>query len=478
MAVRNPMSITYGGLTVGGTSDVYLIDGAYQIDKAFESVRIAFDVVVVGTSYADLVSKAGALEAAYDNRDSSLAISIDGAGWTYSSGTSILNPTSSITKSGDRERDRGYSRAYTCVVEGELPASDQNGLRDLSVSLSYDAGRRRTVTMSGTYTSIGGSGARQTYEGDFDSEASTILTAIDSGATFELVDEGVSNDRNNHLADFSRTYVELLFDQVDGTLDDANIRDHRVNFTLLLQHPGDGQEGVTRLRRVAASYDCAIDIDETTDVRQVYEDSVRDYIKSVFEAEYNPAVFAVEDEKVSIDETGKRLSAALVIVFQPKNRNPGEKQNIVETSQSLAYRENRTIDYTPVHTGSEFAFNVDPGWATKERVWTRTVISVGNDKPRQRIGTIDKGQGTASGAFDTAIEGDDTGLDTRITPFVKQSGWNVVSNSSQVSDQWIGDSFQDGDQLKLAILTETVVERYSKGAGGATSGIVDIGTFL
>lgn len=466
MAVRNPFTITYGALGVGGSSNVYLLDGPYVIDKAFESIRLVFDVVVVGTSFSDLASKCDALEQAYDARDKSFVIDIDGTAWTYTFGTSVLNTTATISKSGDRERDRGYSRAYTCSIEGELPASDQSGLRDLEIAVSYQAGRQRIVSMRGTYTTIGGSGARQTYESDFDSEASTFLSALDGSATFELVAENVSQDRNNHIANFDRQYVELLFSQADGTLDKAEIRDHRVSFTDLSQYPGDAKKGITRLRRVVGTFDCAIDIDETTDVKGTYADIVRPHILQTFQANFTPSVFGVEDERAAYDETAKRMSVSVQIVWQPSNANPGENQNIVEIAQSLGYRESRQIDYTPIHSGDEYAMNADPGWATRERVWTRTVISIGDDAPRWRIGNLTRENGLPSGEFTQAIEGSREGLAP--IPGVRSEGWNLISNTSEVSDQWVGDPANDAEQIKLSVLSETVVERYNKrGTGGS-----------
>lgn len=474
MAIRNPLSITYGGLAVGGNSDIYLIDGPWVLDLAYETVRASFDVVVVGTSHSDLVTKSAALEAAYSKRDSSLVVSLNGAGSTYSSGTSLLNSSATCTKTGDPQRDRGFSRAYTCTVTGEQPSTDTSGLRDLETNLTYEPSRQRIVTMRGVYTTIGGSGARATYTSGFDSVASSILDAIDNGASWELVSEDVSNDRNDHLAQFTRQYVELLANQVEGTLDAAFIRDHNLAFTDTGQYPGDALEGVARLRRVVASYAAAVDINESVgagsagDLTAAWEDNIRAYLISQFQTNYSPSEWCIEEERIALDWTRSMVSATMQFLYRQSSRNPNGKA-VVEVVQSLAYREVRTVDQTPTHSGGEYDAYVDAGWAVRERIWTRSVVSIGADAPRRRIGSKDDASGLPSGKFDHAIEGVQVSLDDTIIHGVRSgTGWNITSNTSSVSDRWVGDPTRGEEQILLSALTETIVERYHKRPRGRT----------
>jgi hypothetical protein len=246
-------------------------------------------------------------------------------------------------------------------------------------------------------------------------------------------------------------------------------------FTEVASHPGDSK--VTyRLRRVMADYSCAIDIEQTTDLQSAYSGIVRDHIKELFDENFNPQVFAIEEERVGYDETSKRLNASLTIVYQSESGNP-----IVEITQSLTYRENRTIDYTPVHGGGELDMYADPGWATVQRVWDRTVIAIGDEKPAFRI--AGSPSFLVAGDFGQAVVGAPDTLNTRSS--VSGSGWNVISNESKVQDFYLGDPRDE--QMKLFILTETVVEQYNRqpsgygnagalgggpgGAGGFGSGI-------
>lgn len=476
--VPNPFSITFGTLTVGGAT-AYQLHGPYVIEKTFETLRLVFDVVVTGADMAELQQLSDDLETTFRTRlvaGDTLTIDLDGSAWDYVVGESVLSVRSSIVKSGRQEVDRGLSRAYTATIEGELPADNAAdvGLRALAVVVDYDASRRRTVTMRGTYTATAAGDAVARYQAEFDDEATAYLEAIDNAATWELVDENYTMDRErtaatpaaapaSHLCEFNRQYAELIANQTSGLRDDPAIVDHRLVFTDLSQHPGDSRSGITRLRRVIGSFDCAVDVTATTDLADVFADKIKPYVRQQFEAEFAPQVFGVEDERASYDQTSNRLSVSLQFIYQTSNSN-----NVVEVSQSVAFRENRTIDYTPVHTDDELAAEADVGWATLERVWTRTVIVVGAETPKLRI--IEAPRAGAAGAFSDTIAGQE-GPDAGSRRAVQSEGWNIVASTSQVTPQFVG--MPDGQQVELNVLTETIVERFNRktgsGGGGRTA---------
>jgi len=443
MTITNPISITYAGQSVGGSSSTYLLNGPYVIDKSFQTLRMVFDVIVVSSSISGLKTASNTLEVAFRKRDQSFSIDMSGSTWTYTEGTDVLNVTASLAKSGDPETDRGFSRAYTCVIEAEIPAEDQQGMRTLEVEVSKDPSRRVVVSMGGTYSAISGTLAVAQYLSDFDAEAATILSAVDNSATFELVDESYTRDRNDHTCNFSRQYQELLFNQSQGLLDDTSIKDHEVTFTDTSQHPGDSKENVYRLRRVVGTYSCTLDVDVATNLKSVYESKVKPLIDATFKSNFNPVVFAVEDSRLSFDETSKRMSVTIQYLYQKAGGD-----DVVEVTQSYAFREARNIDYTPVHSQGEFSQYADLGWAVLERISTRTVLVIGDEKPQRRLGITPK-EGPA-GKMETVSAG----------PNVQKAGWNIMQNTSQVSDQWIGDP--DETQIKLSLLTETVVERWNE----------------
>ena len=462
MAVNNPFTITYNGTAIGGSSDTYQLNGPYVIDKGYRTFRLAFDVLVVASSAATLRSLSDTLETKFRERDKDLTIDVGSTVWTWTHGTHYFNSSANITKSGDSETDRGYSRAYTIVISAELPsdASGEHGLSEIRTNVSFEASRQKHVTVEGIYTATASDDSETNYLDNADAYIDPILAALDGSATWELAAEDYDFDRITANTRFQRQYVQLLFDQSQSALDDTSIRDHRVIFTDLSQHPADSREGVQRLRRVVGAYDCALDIEQTTDLQDAFESLVRPHVLQVFRDNFSPVVFCLEDRRISYDETTKRMSVSLQFLYQKEG---GEA--VVEVTQSVAFRELRNIDYTPVHNrDSETAFYADPGWATIERVWTRTVVVLGSERPQRRI--------SGSPSYQTAGDfGEIGGQNIEGKRQINQSGWNIISNVSQVQDQWIGDPTSD-DQLKLTALTETVVERWNDlpGRGTQSSG--------
>lgn len=473
--ITNPLTITYGDQSVGGDTD-YQIHGPHSIDKSYGALRLVFDVIIVASSFEDLQTSSTTIEDAFRRRlvnGEELTIDVDGTAVTYTAGETLLGVTSSVAKAANPATDHGFSRAYTVTIEGQLPAdaTEDGGLRDIEVLTSFSPSRQKTVTMRGVYTATSAGSALVRYTDAFDAKASGFLTLIDSTATWELVGETHTIDRAvNDAGDpepnslsFTRQYVQLLRNQSASSLDDSEIRDHRITFTDMSSYPGDGEANLTRLQRVSAVYDCGIDIEETTNLQGVYAEKVRPHVIALFEDNFTPQVFGIEEERTSYDETGKRMSAALVFIYQPAS---GEL--LVEVSQSVTIRETRTIDYTPVHRGGELDAYADLGWATKERVWTRTAITIGSNPPSERLTKrASSGSSISSrGASFSGEIGGATGPDARsggggstagigdaISP-----GWNVIASTSQSTPQWIGKP--GTQQIQVTVLNESVTERY------------------
>jgi hypothetical protein len=444
MAVDNPWTITYGSRAVGGTSDTYLLHEPYVLDKSFGSISVTFEVIVVATSFSNLQSLCDDLETDFRKRDQTLVIDLDGSTWTYTFGTDLLNSTANIAKSGDSETDRGLSRSYTCSIEGELPADDASpvtGLRDLAWAVSLTPSRQTAVTMTGVYTATKSpaqlASVNYLHANGADAEATTFLAALDGAATFELVGEDYAPDRNNHTCEFTRTYIELLANQTAGALDATDIRGHTVTFTQQFQQPGDSDQDIYRLRRVVGSYECGIDIDQTTDLQSVFTNQVKPHVLALFQTEFSPQVFCVEDQTVSYDETAKRMAVSITFLFQT-----AEGGDVVQVTATLGYSESRALDFTPTHSGGEYDMYVDVGWSTRLRTATRSATVVGDVPPGVRLG------GSAEGG---------------------SSGWHTISSSSDATNLWAGDP--GSDQILLTVVNETLVEQWAERPSGGFGGV-------
>lgn len=459
MAVTNPFTITYGGFAVGGSSSTLLLDGPYVIDRSNAKLRLVFSVVVVATSSATLQSLSDSVEVAFSKRDQTLIINLGGGStpWTYTHGTNILAVEANVQKSGNRETDQGYSRSYVCTIEGTLPADDQDGLRELEVHTDYASTRQRTITMRGVYTAQDGTGATDTYEAEFPDRAAALLPG---GATWELVKEDVSQDRLDHAVQFTRQYLELIYNQAVGTLDDPDIVDHRVSFTDLSVHPGDSQADIYRLRRVVATYDCAVDV-SNSDLQSVIDSTVMPHLIALFAANFAPRVYGIEESRFSQNPTTNRVSVSAQFVYQ---RAGGT--DTVEVSESVTVRENRVIDYTYVHSGGPLAAYAHEGWVIKERIFSRTAIVIGGEVPQERLSAREsmsttslpeigstQTDGSGGRTFRLGVDGGGGTDGAALEP-----GWNTVQSTSQVTRQFIGDPTYG--QIELSIVNETAVSRY------------------
>lgn len=468
MPVTNPFSITYNGLTVGGSSGSYQLLGAYVIERNYERIRLGFDVLVVAETQDSLRSLSETLEETLSARDKTFRVTINGTSFTFTPGTNVLNVVASIAKSGSPSTDKSHSRSYSVNIEAGVVETDNDGLRDISTVVALNASGIATVTFSGIYTAQESITASENYVQKADAECSGILATLrGEGATFELVDETYTPDRNDHICQWQRQYRQIVYNQSSGLLDDDRIRDHRVTFQDLWQQPGDSAQGITRLRRVDAMFDASVVLGESTP-SDVWESVVRQFLIDEFIGTFGPGEWAIEESRSTYDQTGQRLSATMRFVF-----SSGGAANVIELSQSVTYRESRTIDYTPVHSGQETAAYVDPGWATIERIWIRAVEVIGDEMPRRRLHQEGGGGKQTSTAGDFVgpiggIAGPDSGGTSRE---IQPSGWNIVGSSSQVAERWIGHP-EYGQQFKVTTLNETVTERYNTrpSAGGTTPG--------
>jgi len=446
MSLDSKVTITWAGTAYGGTSTSRQIDGGYVMDRAYDHMRLTFNVMLVAATAAARQTMPEALELNFSKRDEDLVVNVGGTSFTFTAGVHFLDSRSSCTKSGVSMTDRGASAAYTCVVEADMPSENPaSGLVQLESTVDYEVGRQAIVTLSGIYTAT--STEAQASE-NATAESTTFLASLGTppSSSFELVDEQYTYNRLDTTCQWSRQWQEVLANQTEIALIDTQIKDHRMTFTETTQHPGDSKEGIHRLRRVVGTYDCALDIRVTTNVKSVFKSRVLPHLKALFVSTFGPSEWTVEDHRHTYDETAKRLSVAINFLFVPGDSG----SEIIEIQLTAAYKELRTIDETPVHGGGEFEKYVDLGWATLERITQRTVTAVGDMEPVRRLGEIPK-PGIAGFLQFRNKKPPDKG--------VADTGWNLISNVSQVSDVWIGDPNET--QIKTSILVETMVERYS-----------------
>ena len=120
MAIVDPFTITWGSRQIGGNTTEYRLDGPHSVELAHDTFRLVFDVVVIATDHGNLQKLSKELEDDFRKRDQDLTIDLDGSKFEYKHGTTLLNGTATLTKTGDDESNP--HRPHTGCICRQLAA--------------------------------------------------------------------------------------------------------------------------------------------------------------------------------------------------------------------------------------------------------------------------------------------------------------------------------------------------------------------
>lgn len=211
--VTREMTITYAGLTVGGTDASNLLDGKYTLTHAYDKVTLGFSAVVIGSTAAAFTAAVTAFEAAFRKPDQDCVVTL-GSETLHSFGHAAntgFSARPSATKSGG-DADSGRSRRYTVTIEFGRPAnlSGRAGRRDSTVTLEVDANGRRVLTIEGTYTALDALGARAQYDAQATTYCAAVATAVCPTANLALIRKVSKTDDQDKICDWTHYYEELM----------------------------------------------------------------------------------------------------------------------------------------------------------------------------------------------------------------------------------------------------------------------------
>jgi len=318
--------VNYGNIQIGPDSDTYEIHDRFRHVKSWDRAVVEFNVMVRGATVGEFADNCNAIEAAFSEPDKSLLVT-QGAATLVSYAAApedYCRPT--IQKSAG-EADTGRSRLYTVRIDIDPKASmlSPQGLRDVSVDVSFSPARRRTVNISGTVTAISGSSARSQYTSIISSYCSAALSGL--GGTYELVGEPVQAlDRPGHLLRFHRTYRERLAHEGGSSLDDEDLFEQTATFTRVRPAPGDtdrlpmagggtsaGGAGdpVKRLTQYDVQYVAYLAQGVDFDTKW---NTIRDWLLRETESQFGASGLALVNERSSFDIDDRRISASLSLL--------------------------------------------------------------------------------------------------------------------------------------------------------------------
>ena len=475
-AVTNPYKLTWGTYVVGDTQE-RLIVGNPRVSRTFETWELTLDVLIRGTSAATFAANCAEMESEFSKRRLLILWQVSGetkGTFNPASGTRTgLNTFSRIEKVGTPGADTDRSRLYTVTVGCELPATDTSGRRDNPYTIEYLPTRQRVVTFTGMWTAVTTNAAKAQYESAAPARFASILTSIDSGATFEKISERIEIDDQDQTLRFSVVYKEILDDQPGGSPNSTSIVDPFLTFARDVQQPGDsGGGGVKRLETFAVRFTCAIDKTVTQDAATLWEGTVKPYISSSFQTQFSPSSFAFVNVRYVLSPYTNMFEADLLI------QAAIDPTDVIESVVTSRIKEQGGKAFTGVWNGNIFAKYVDQGLATRMRFGIRAVRVLGSVGPKQRVGTgegsvfgaafVNPGGGLAAGTLMPgggvpagglgAALGQPGGAGLNGGGGAGGASWHLIDNDSSATVKTLGEP--GGDQITVTDLVETTVEQY------------------
>ena len=345
--VTREASVTYNGYVIGGAQTGRILRDLLVSEDGYESSTVECTFTIQEETVAAFVTACGLAEAAFHTPHADLSVAGLGTKSFSHSGRTGFNAIPSIVKFG-HPSDSGLSRTYRARVEVGRPADAGSSGRRLtrtSVNVEYGPQRRRTVTISGEWTGIGGSSARSTYEGQITSYGSSVTASL--GGTYKLLSEPqTANDDANNVIRISIVYEEILFTSVGGA--DADIRNESVILMRTDSQPGDtavGGTAVIRLGTISVQYSAHVE-KATTDIKGRWT-SMKARLLALARTTYDLGGVIIVDESPNFDFTGNQFTATMTLTGLPGNK-------VVECRATTEYDFDEGIVLIPIWNGDKF----------------------------------------------------------------------------------------------------------------------------
>lgn len=360
MSYAREYAITYGSITVGGTSSTYLLTDVHVVRVGFLVAEVRFTFECVATTATAFGAACRAAERAFSDPDRNLRVRLGAS--------TILDMSQDANTGLDampviekvEEPDGGRCRKYTVRIELGMPAARANisGLRRTSVNLSFTPSRKKSVVIEGEFTAAGNETARERYEAEIEALADAATTDI--GGTFELVDESAAHSTNNKSILFRRMYEEVIFSEGGGGLDDASIVRQEFEIADEQTNAGWMHKDASPLFFTTVRWQAWIDRTSTTDLEGKWR-SVRSWVISQAASVAAGQIAVVTTVRPEFDYAQNRIAAHVTVASNLRER----------ISYNLVVRDERDegVVLVPVwKEGTRLAYYDYPGPAVVQRV--------------------------------------------------------------------------------------------------------------
>lgn len=275
---------------MGGSSQKYQILRFHRASDTPSTGELSFDLLIRGTTPTDYETQLDAAIAAFDSRhvDTTLVLGartlID---WSHTGHTG-MESEAEISKSGAQgDTPCSSVRRVTIRVRKPFTQSGFAGRIAGDAVATVDGAEITTLTVSASYT--GQPSANTAYAqaiANFATYAGTFQSLI--GGTWEQVARPQIriSETAKALCSISAQYRQIIATQAMGVTDNAAIVDPILSISRDTIYPGDffGLGNVDRFQPVRVSYSCKVARSSTTDLKGLYEGTIKPLLASLVQA--------------------------------------------------------------------------------------------------------------------------------------------------------------------------------------------------
>ena len=308
--------ITYGTLTVGGTTDYY-IRGAVKEGVNHDKASVEFEFFYQHQTLASFQTLDDTVRAALGKARMNFTWKIGATTHRSYSHTGYTGMDAEVQIVKDEDPlNTGRSRLLRVRIEFTLPflgsaigGEDDAGRKGWSGEVEANDVGRRVFRVSGTYTATAALGsARTVYSAKVAALAAAWLTAIGVTSYNFVGEQYTQNDQNTEVT-FVRTYEEILASEA-GSANDSDITKQDLKIERQKLAPGDAGQGTQRLVLLTLTYSASIAKANTA--LQTKWESIRSWLIGTVVPAYQSGASALTDEQVAFMPDDNRIAATLV----------------------------------------------------------------------------------------------------------------------------------------------------------------------